>query len=498
MIRIVIVDDEVLVRQGIKSYIENSDEDMEVAGIFSNAQAAIEFICHNSVQVLITDIKMARMDGIELIRHCVNCLYPMGIIVLSCYDNFEYAREVFALGADCYILKHEVSQKELISEIKKTYIKLKNKKMKKEYQIFSENSSSDIDLWEKGNYAVAKICFRGKYEQFVQVSSGADRKMIIDVIKEICTSNSLGQVIVQEQGIFLRLMLDRNSSLVDKVNNARKHLCTNVLNYFNERVYIAVSDVHNEQSQYSKAVNQADLVAEYAFYETEKTSFMFNCYREQVKDAVAFYTQRIDLLSSDWRKKLELNISSYMKCAKDSLLPPKKLKRYMQGFLYKFEDHLFQYYNVSLGQILPPNLPDTSILDDLDASNIVKEYVLCVIDNAILFVADMGEGDAMFLKIIEYIDSHYSTPITLSLLTEMFHINQSYLCKLFRNKMQTSFVTYINEVRINHAKRLLVRSGLSVDEIAEKTGFSNANYLVRVFKKTTGITTGEYRKKFKS
>lgn len=498
MIRIVIVDDEVLVRQGIKSYIENSGEDMEVAGIFSNAQDAIEFIRHNSVQVLITDIKMAQMDGIELIRHCVNCLYPMGIIVLSCHDNFEYAREVFALGADSYILKHEVSQQELIAEIKKTYIKFKTNQTKQEKQMFSQDPSLPIDLWEDGHYAIAKICFRGKYEQFVRVGSGADRKMILDVIKEICASNSLGQVIEQEYEIFLRLALDEDSSLLNKVNIAKNHLCTNLLNYFNERVFLAVSTVHSEQSHYSTAVKQAELAAYYAFYDTERTSFMFDCQKGQVNDAVAFYTQRIDLLSSDWRENLELNISSYMQRAKNSCLSPKKLKQNMQGFLYKLEDHLFQYYNIMLGQILPPDLPDTSILDDLDTCHIVKEYVLSVIDNAMLFVADMGAGDAVFSRIIEYIDSHYSTPITLSMLTEIFHVNQSYLCKLFRSKMQTSFVTYINEVRINHAKRLLVSSGLSVDEIAERTGFNNANYLVRVFKKTTGITTGEYRKKFKS
>lgn len=501
MIRIVIVDDEVLVRQGIKSYIENSHEEMVVAGIFSNANDAIEFIRQNSVQVLITDIKMAQMDGIELIRHCVNRLYPMGIIVLSCHDSFDYAREVFALGADSYILKHEVSQEELIAEIKKTHIRLiKTTHSNQEHQTINQNVSSNIDQWEDGDYAVAKIGFRSKYEQFIPVKRSADRKMILDVINEICMSNSVGRVFEEEKEIFLRLTLQDGSSAEELVNNAEiagKHLYTNILNYFNERTYLAVSQTQTQQSDFDKAVQQAKAVEEQAFYDTENILFIDNNKMKNL-DSLNFYTQRIDLINSEWRDKLEYDICAYMKQAKANQLSPKKLKQNMQGFLYKLEDHLFQYYNTSIREVLPIDFPDTSILEELDTYHIVREYVLTVVDRAMAFVAEMSEEDAVFSRIIEYIDSHYSTPITLSMLTEMFHINQSYLCKLFRDKMETSFVSHLNEVRINHAKRLLMSSKLSVEEIADKTGFNNANYLVRVFKKTTGITTGEYRKKFRS
>ena len=171
----------------------------------------------------------------------------------------------------------------------------------------------------------------------------------------------------------------------------------------------------------------------------------------------------------------------------------------MQGFIYKLEDHLYEYYHISMDQLLPESITAVySLLDDLDTVYIVKDFVLFVIDKAIEFVLEKGDSDAVFSKIIEYIDSHYASPITLTALCDMFHINTSYLCKAFRSKKQSSFVGYLNHVRINHVKRLLASSSLSVDNIAEITGFNNANYLVRVFKKTTGKTTGEYRKQFKS
>ena len=138
---------------------------------------------------------------------------------------------------------------------------------------------------------------------------------------------------------------------------------------------------------------------------------------------------------------------------------------------------------------------DRGLLDGMDNCDIVRDYVLFIVGCAMRYVKGLKDSDAALQRVVEYIDNHYASPVTLTLLSETFHINLSYLCKLFRDRMGKSFVCYLNEVRIRHAKQLLAGSRLSVDEVAEKTGFNNANYLVRVFKKTTGMTIGEFRKK---
>lgn len=498
MIRIAIVDDEVLVRQGIKSYIESSGDEMEVAGTFSNARDVIDFLSRNSIHVLITDIKMAQMNGVDLIRHCVSCLYPMGIIVLSCHDNFEYARDAFALGADAYLLKHEVTQQQLISEIKKTYIRLR-KTAAQLCEAPSGEASGELPQWPAGPFAVAKIGFRAKYERFARVKAGADSKIVMDVVSEIVSSNRIGQVFRRGDDILFRIALDSGDreAMKEKAALAEKHLCANILNYFNKRVYLAVSGLCAETADFQAAVEQAAAASEAAFYDMARTLFFFTEPKApQAEPHAVFHARPIDLQSDEWREGFQTDLEAYLSCARESALPPRKLVQNMQGFLYKLEDHLYSYYNATFHSLIGEQAAiDRSLLEGMDSCDTVKSYVLFITDSAMGYVRGLKDSDAALQRVVEYIDNHYASPVTLTILSEMFHINPSYLCKLFRERMDKSFVNYLNEVRIGHARKLLDGPRLSVDEIAERAGFNNANYFVRVFKKTTGMTIGEYRKK---
>jgi len=498
MIRIAIVDDEVLVRQGIKSYIESADEEMEVVGTFSNAKDVIDYLSRNSIHVLITDIKMAQMNGVDLIRHCVSYLYPMGIIVLSCHDSFEYARDAFALGADAYLLKHEVTQQELISEIKRTYIRLR-KTAAHRCEAPSDAVPVELPQWPDGPFAVAKIGFRAKYERFVRVKAGADSKIVMDVVTEIVDSNRIGQAFRRGDDILFRIVLDSGDreAMKEKVGLAARHMCANMLNYFNERVYLAVSDIGAAATDFQPAVEQVTAASEAAFYDTAHSLFFFADHRNpDAEPHAGFHARPIDLQSDEWREGFQADLAAYISRARAGALPPKKLVQNMQGFLYKLEDYLYSYYNAAFHSLPSEQAAiDRGLLEGMDNCDIVREYVLFIIDSAMRYVKGLKDSDAALQRVVEYIDNHYASPVTLTLLSETFHINLNYLCKLFRDRMGKSFVYYLNEVRIRHAKQLLAGSRLSVDEVAEKTGFNNANYLVRVFKKTTGMTIGEFRKK---
>lgn len=496
MIRIAIVDDEVLVRQGIKSYIESAGDEMEVAGTFSNAKDVIDFLNQNSIHVLITDIKMAQMNGVDLIRHCVSRLYPMGIIVLSCHDSFEYARDAFVLGADAYLLKHEVTQQQLISEINRTYIRLR-KTAALPCEVPSVEASCEPLRWPDGPFAVARIGFRAKYERFTRVKADADSKIVMDVVTEIVGSNRVGQVFRRGDDILFRIALDGGREVLkEKAEVAAKHICANMLNYFNERVYLAVSDIGAAPDVFQAAVEQAAAASDAAFYDTKRSLFFFTGHKTMDAEQAVFHTRPIDLQSDEWREGFHADLAAYISRAREGALPPRKLVQNMQGFLYKLEDYLYSYYNATFRSLPSAQAAiDRGMLEGMDNCDIVRDYMLFIADSAMRYVRGLKDSDAVLQRVVEYIDNHYASPVTLTLLSETFHINPSYLCKLFRDRIDKTFVCYLNEVRIRHAKRLLAGSRLSVDEVAEKTGFNNANYLVRVFKKTTGMTIGEYRKK---
>lgn len=110
MIRVLIVDDEILARVGIQSLLENSQE-IQVVGSFNLASEALEFLKTTIVDIIITDIEMPYMDGLEFIRRIREQNLVQGVIILSCYDKFEYAKQAISLGTDGYILKTVLHRK---------------------------------------------------------------------------------------------------------------------------------------------------------------------------------------------------------------------------------------------------------------------------------------------------------------------------------------------------------------------------------------------------
>src|SRR6056297_1973941 len=114
MIRIVVVEDEKLVLWGIRSLFEEQNTYF-LSASFTNAEEALTFMQHDPPDVLITDIKMPKMDGLTLIKEIKHVYPELHVIVLSFFDDFKLVHEAFRLGIDDYILKHELDSENLFS-----------------------------------------------------------------------------------------------------------------------------------------------------------------------------------------------------------------------------------------------------------------------------------------------------------------------------------------------------------------------------------------------
>ena len=113
-------------------------------------------------------------------------------------------------------------------------------------------------------------------------------------------------------------------------------------------------------------------------------------------------------------------------------------------------------------------------------------------------VSDMSSGRESYLdQAIQYIDSHYAEELSAAEVANACYISESYLSKLFRKKLDTSFSEYLNFVRIEKAKALLVNTNYMIYEIAEQTGFNTDKYFTMVFKKLTGISPRQYKQNYR-
>ena len=100
--------------------------------------------------------------------------------------------------------------------------------------------------------------------------------------------------------------------------------------------------------------------------------------------------------------------------------------------------------------------------------------------------------------ITKYMQEHLSEDVSLHILSEEFHLNSQYISQLFRNEIGVNFLTYLTNIRMEHAKKLLLSSSLSIAEVSEQSGYGDYRVFTKVFKKSEGITPSQYRRDFLS
>ncbi|MDD3503914.1 MAG: AraC family transcriptional regulator, partial [Eubacteriales bacterium] len=125
----------------------------------------------------------------------------------------------------------------------------------------------------------------------------------------------------------------------------------------------------------------------------------------------------------------------------------------------------------------------------------LEKWLIQLLEDITSYIRQSGESDRPINRIIEYIDKNYDQAVNLNDLALQFHLNPVYLCQLFKQKTGVNFIQYINSLRIAKARQLLKTTDLSVEQISEQVGINSANYFVRLFKKMTGQTITQYRKK---
>ena len=189
MIRTIIVDDEILSRIGLRSFLDGK-EGIVVSGIFGEAAEAIKFLEENVIDIVLTDIEMSDMNGLEFIQHIREQHLASGVIIVSCHDDFSYAQQAISLGTDSYILKHSVTEEKLISEVKKVYEKVLHAGQEKKHIRGDYHESTEIK--EKCIYRVGVLKIDSREHLTIHSNQQAERDMLVHLLEEIVARYQMG------------------------------------------------------------------------------------------------------------------------------------------------------------------------------------------------------------------------------------------------------------------------------------------------------------------
>lgn len=526
MISLLIVEDNNFERESLKECI--NWELVGIGNIFtaSDGHEGLEMIKKHHPDIVLTDIKMPRMDGLEMLEQVNKMDIKPKFVFFSAFEDFSYVKQAMRRGAVNYLLK-PVNQRELIQtirEVANTIIDEKlnedeRKRYREEYNryvnmikinflkdlILSEQrkKAQDIYLNMSGVYLKMHAAYRiASVEIFYHYS---EKKDIHTCNNRITHALSIGSIrsnaecFFNDAGILIILFHSiKNETDFENIMPLILDTLTTLKEKMNFDYFVGVSslstDITHLNNLYKQSISMLEKriilgyghVEYYTGAESNKTTTsdgqgkIDNIIRNVVNRI--FTGQEIDSTFEELENTLKMYYSNNMEGIQSVLV--KLVSDLISNSLTHGKDKDESEYEIYQNVIKARSLPG--------ALAYVKQ--LCENIQGKLIANSKNKVDKLIDELIAIINTEYKENITLSYLSKKVFLSANYIRLVFKEKTGVSILDYLLKVRIEKAKKLLAETDLNIGDISSMVGYPNSSYFCTVFKSKTGISPSEYRR----
>ncbi len=497
MLKILIVDDEFLVRVGLESTIPWHEYGFHVVGSARNGREAIPLFEKYDPDVLLTDIRMPVMGGLELIEALKKVKPSLVAIIISHYDDFNYAQEALKLGANDYILKSDLSPDNLMKIINRHVCNgaLENNQPPiDETQIiyqdfFSENNYLSIqkkcaDIIVDKSYValILKLYYKAQNENS---QSNIDMVRAFQNISSNIPSGRLIYKLFFSANKEVLFVFASHDMKVDKLLDFTKLIRTNLRQYLNIGTSAGISSVFSSVHQINQAIEEAGQSLDLAFFEPAGIKMCSQI--PEIQPDISYFSISTASLKHSISEGDNESISSNIEKILIQMENEKNLAN-TKRLYYELMDYAA---DIATEQ----NLGKTEEyeFDDFQGFESLKTYIISLFSQ--LLKPKTPTYSFIVSKCIKFIEENYSKNISLSDLAKYTRKSKSYLSTLFKLETSVNFSIFLINYRIEKAKQLLIESDCMVYEIADQVGFNNPYYFSKVFKETTGVSCKVFRER---
>ncbi len=536
MLKVFLVEDESIVREGLKKNIPWQEYGYQFMGEASDGEMALPMIRKIRPDVLITDIKMPFMDGLALSQIVTQEIPDIRIIIISGYDEFEYAQRAIRVGVEQYLLKPitrgalrkvllEIREKIETEKEQKNYLETFQNEMK-EYEDYSRRSF--LEKVFGGVLSVQQI-----YEEAAKLSLELDAPCYNLVLLSLQTKHRNPEIAVREpEGInqvreallrfFMRfpeyLAFRWNISLygilikgeTERMEELEQRCISNIEKIckeeeFSMEWYAAIGRPVERLSLLPECYTKVNHILAHRFFNPQQHILT-------EKDAVEFLPGK-DTKSFESVDSAKVNpeiIQGFLGEGKQEEIED-FVNGYLAGVKDALESRLFRDYlllnvrftTVNYMEMLGISKEELLAEDDNEKvrevsvnSRDIYDYIQELLERALILRDRESEnqGKKVLKKGLEYIEENFSED-TLSLngVAGAIGVSGNYFSSVFSQEMQMTFIEYVTKKRMDKAKKLLRQSEMHSGDIAAEVGYKDPHYFSFVFKKTVGCTPREYR-----
>ncbi|OIA99697.1 DNA-binding response regulator [Paenibacillus sp. LC231] len=511
LFKIMIVDDEILVRQGIKHLLNWEQEGYQIVGEASNGLEALNLMDEVNPHVILTDIVMPVMGGEKLVKVVKEKHPHIEVIVLSSFSEYDYVRSTFQSGVADYILKPKLEADYLLSILNKTTAKMVA--MKPEDDPSADREEGQIlqaieKLMTGYEPALDPVLLDSKFPYGQYLFFGADMKHMKDSGDKWSFENEMErglQKLILSEIVYIRLkfindtalfLLNVDPALWDELVIELRHLISRMAHDAKETHFVisqcfadfkSLGEIYNDNylklMRYGFFLKDRTLIEHDhlpglpdAHLEYDMGELMELLKRKQYRKAFTGFLEYVHLRSMDYRTDIF------------------EFKSSLGNFIFNVATTLGKM-KVETGSLENAKYDYFRKIDEARYAGEAIAVVEAFIREAERAIGETNTSvNPNMDRLLEYIQDHYADPITLTGVARQFHFNASYLSSYFAAYNGEGFSEYLNKIRLEKAMELLITTEHTISEISASVGYSDQSYFTKVFKKQTGISPSQFRR----
>lgn len=473
MYKAIVVDDEKWIVEGIKAGVEWNRFGFEVVGSAENGQEALKLIESLHPDVVLTDIKMPLMNGLELIKTGREAFPNTLFVVLSAHAEFAYAQKALNYGTFGYCLK-PFEIEEIHSMLNRLSAALSERK-----QSSSTESKSAPDL----------------YETLCANETEAVKRIIRQHGMDVNENNKIRPIVIQSKKLpaltgqikHLRFQMSPRRLGCLVYENEAEVFIQHLLSHSNTSLYsIGVGDALSDLTELSSSLEAASL-ASYGMFTTGKSGVFYApphtnpLTEEMLKNLSQSLTEKDRVQFNACMNTARTHFRNGRFNIKDAYLIFTALMTLFYREGGSSSARVFEGY-----EQLSYHYGDAEAMIDY-----LTEHTLSYLEEPPALVSEVSHKTIK--KTLEYIHDNFTNEISIQTLSEKFYLSPNYLCHLFKKEVGDNFIEYISRLRIQYACKLLTETDLPIKQIGEKCGIHDYFYFTRIFKRIMNQTPTQYR-----
>ncbi|MHA6533879.1 response regulator [Paenibacillus sp. BAC0078] len=505
MYKVFIVDDEPFIIEGLYDIVDWAGMGMEIVGRAENGQDALEALTSLRADILITDISMPLMNGLDLIRAVRKIQPALKVIILSGYDEFGYLKEGMTLGIENYLLK-PINLEEFKATLSNAVEKLNMSKAEDEMNAHSISILRDnvMHRWLKDQIAPKEF-----HERAELLGIQMNKPLLLAALLRPGTGfgsaeflKAVGEALAGSSSIILFQDIEGDAVLLhglseyqrgkEEVERCHERLIGQLSSF--QPLRLSLGSVVETEGGAAQSYAQAKKAQEYFVLFPERSLIRYEEIRSRTEADGREVTQNWEqvqrlILAKDKEALLRRIDERFEQLRHMEGVTPEILQDFSMEWLIRFKMQLKEIRHAEEPELYQEGfrrIRETASIHEW--IYILKEAAAFTID---LLIRDVKSP--VVQQVLNFIHKSYSEDISLKTLGAQFHIHPVYLGQLFSKEVGDTFTEYINRYRIEKAKEELRYTSCKVQEIARKVGYWETGYFYKQFKKYVGISPTEYK-----